>query len=72
MIDATSTAHLTRMLPRSPSLLSTLEISGAVRVYPFEHYSIVGYNSLPNMVPLLTGLDAATFLSAPQVCDLAA
>ena len=66
MLDATSRAHLTRMMPHTIRLLRMLHASGGVRLYEFEQYSIVGYNSVPNMIPMLTGVDVSTFLAAPR------
>ena len=72
MIDATSRAHLNRMLPRSLSALRALRESGAVELYEFPLYSIVGYNSLPNMVPMLTGVDSETLVNMAPVGSYAA
>ena len=46
MLDATSRAHLRRMLPRSLALLRALASSGAATLYEFPFYSIVGFNSV--------------------------
>ena len=50
MLDATSRAHLHRMLPRSLAVLRALSDAGSVTLYEFPHYSIVGYNSVPSMM----------------------
>ena len=74
LIDATSKAHMQRMLPLNLASVRAMERRGRVRVYEFPFYSIVGYNSNPNMIPLLTGIDLPAWLQhleeAPE--DLAA
>ncbi len=67
MLDATSRAHLHRMVPKSLALLRALASSGAATLYEFPFYSIVGFNSVPNMVPMLTGVDAETLINLPPV-----
>ena len=67
MLDATSRAHLHRMVPQSLALLRALASSGAATLYEFPFYSIVGFNSVPNMVPLLTGVDAEAIINLPPV-----
>ena len=42
---------------------------GGVRVYEFPHYTPVGYNSIPNMVPLLAGVDHPTFLASASAAS---
>lgn len=66
-LDATSRAHLHRMLPRSLALLRAMAASGGATLYEFPHYSIVGYNSLPNMVPMLSGVDSQTLIDMTPV-----
>lgn len=67
MIDATSRAHMQRMMPRSLSVLRALAASGAATLYEFPFYSIVGFNSLPNMVPMLTGEEADALINTPPL-----
>ncbi|KOO22796.1 hypothetical protein Ctob_000642 [Chrysochromulina tobinii] len=67
MLDATSRAHLHRMVPQSLALLRALASSGAATLYEFPFYSIVGFNSVPNMVPMLTGVDAEAIINLPPV-----
>jgi len=69
MLDATSTAHFERMMPSTRELLDALKASAAVRTYTFSRYSIVGYNSIPNMVPMLAGVEAAAVLEMPSAGD---
>ena len=66
-LDATSRSHLMRMVPRSLSLLREMASGGLVTLYDFPHYHIVGYNSLPNMVPMLSGVDAQTLIDSTPV-----
>lgn len=61
-LDATSRAHLQRMLPRSLALLRAMGDGGATSVYEFPYYSIVGFNSLPNMVPMLAGVESQALI----------
>ena len=63
-LDATSRSHLRRSVPRSLALLRAMAESGGATLYEFPHYSIVGYNSVPNMVPMLAGVDAQSFIDA--------
>ena len=77
MLDATSHAHLARMCPATLALLMQWRDSGArgggggggVRVYEFPNYTPVGYNSIPNMVPLLAGVDHPTFLASASAAS---
>ena len=76
MLDATSHAHLARMCPATLALLMQWRDSGArggggggVRVYEFPSYTPVGYNSIPNMVPLLAGVDHPTFLASASAAS---
>ena len=63
MVDATSRAHFRRSLPLT---LAALEELGTPRrnkpppphVFDFEHYNIVGYNSIPNQMPLFCNVAA--------------
>jgi hypothetical protein len=66
-LDATSFTHLRRMLPQSLALLRAMAAAGGASLYEFPHYSIVGFNSLPNMVPMLSGVDAQTLIDSPPV-----
>ena len=65
MLDATSRAHLQRSVPRSLTMLRALASSGAVSLYEFPLYSIVGFNSLPNMVPMMTGMPTEAVADLP-------
>ena len=74
MLDATSHAHLARMCPATLALLMQWRDSGTrggdgVRVYEFPSYTPVGYNSIPNMVPLLAGVDHPTFLASASAAS---
>ena len=64
MLDATSRSHLGRMVPRLFDALNELQRGGGLRLYDFRGYSIVGYNSMPNMAPFLVGSDAADLAAA--------
>ena len=66
-IDATSRAHMRRMLPSSIALLRAMAANGQATLYEFPHYQIVGFNSLPNMVPMLAGVDAKVLIDAAPV-----
>ncbi len=66
MIDATSRAHLGRMCARSLGALRAMAAAGSVRLYEFSQFSTVGYNSIPNMVPMYTGLSHDELQRAPR------
>ena len=66
-LDATSRAHLHRMVPDSLATMRAMASSGRATLYEFPHYSIVGYNSLPNMVPMLAGVDAQTLIDSTPI-----
>ena len=66
-IDATSRAHMPRMIPRSLALLRAMATNGGAELYEFPHYSIVGFNSLPNMVPMLAGVDSQTLIDVSPI-----
>ena len=71
MVDATSRAHFRRSLPLT---LAALEELGTPRrnkpppphVFDFEHYNIVGYNSIPNQMPLFCNVAAEELHDAPR------
>lgn len=66
-LDATSRAHLLRMIPHSLGLLRAMAANGGATLYDFPHYSIVGFNSIPNMVPMLAGVEAQVLIDTPPV-----